>query len=265
MVEGPEKRRRGRPRRSREARHRSRRQLDRHSPVPLYFQLGAALRELLITGDWSPGSQFLTEREIAEDFGVSRTVIRRALGLLVSDGIIALRRGAGAFVTEPRRRFRPIGLVKALSDNSGRLTVEARTARQESVKDGVASFLGLSHSGLVAHVTAVFRLDGELVCLVDSYSRIDVVPWLLPSVEALNQANEPPSPSGLLLGEAKIEIELSFFSAWGGPQLEATPGDPTLIGQLVQSGRTADSNEEQRIEFAHLIFRPDRVQLDFKG
>jgi hypothetical protein len=69
----------------------------------------------------------------------------------------------------------------------------------------------------------------------------------------------------LALGDAEIRIELSFFSAWGGPQLEATPGDPTMIGQLIQWGRLPDGEEEVRIEFAHLIFRPDRAQLDFKG
>lgn len=264
-MEGPDKRRRGRPRRASDGKGRRRRQLNRDSPVPCYFQLGAALREILLTEDWAAGSQFLTEREIGEDFGVSRTVIRRALGLLVSDGMIELRRGAGAFVTAPRRRLHPLGLVRALSEKPEGLRIEIKTAREETAKNGVVRLLGISPSSRVAHVTATFSLHGEPVCLLDSYSRVDVVRWLLPAVRALEQGRASRSPAGLLLAEAEIEIELSFFSTWGGPQLGATPGDPTLIGQLIQSGRAPDGDEEVRIEFAHLIFRPDRVRLDFRG
>ena len=40
------------------------RALDRDSVVPLYFQLGAVLKEMVETGAWQPGARFPTEREI---------------------------------------------------------------------------------------------------------------------------------------------------------------------------------------------------------
>jgi DNA-binding GntR family transcriptional regulator len=57
------------------------RELHRNSDVPLYYQLGAALLEAVETGPWREGARFATERELEEQFKVSRVVVRRALEL----------------------------------------------------------------------------------------------------------------------------------------------------------------------------------------
>ncbi len=49
--------------------------------------------------EWQQGSRLPTEIELAEQFGVSRTVLREALLRLRIDGLITSRPGAGSFVT----------------------------------------------------------------------------------------------------------------------------------------------------------------------
>lgn len=51
-------------------------------------------------GDMPPGSRFPTEREVTDDFGVSRTVVREAFARLSARGLLVSRRGAGAFVAD---------------------------------------------------------------------------------------------------------------------------------------------------------------------
>jgi GntR family transcriptional regulator len=58
------------------------------------------LRALMRSGAYEPGSQFLTEREIAERFRTSRPTANKALSSLVSEGLLEVRRGAGTFVRE---------------------------------------------------------------------------------------------------------------------------------------------------------------------
>src|ERR1700753_1802144 len=94
---------------------------------PLYFQLYPSHGERLLTGTWPPGARFPTEREIGEAYEVSRSVIRRALALLVSDGLIEMARGDGAYVSSPRLSIRPLGLIKALVEPPDRLTVRVRS------------------------------------------------------------------------------------------------------------------------------------------
>ena len=58
------------------------------------------LRALIRAGDFAPGAQFLTEREIAERFKTSRPTANKALSSLVSQGLLEVRRGAGTFVRQ---------------------------------------------------------------------------------------------------------------------------------------------------------------------
>lgn len=51
-----------------------------------------------------PGDRLPTEAQLAESFGVSRTVIREAVSSLKHEGLIDTRQGAGAFVSEITRR-----------------------------------------------------------------------------------------------------------------------------------------------------------------
>lgn len=63
-------------------------------------QLHAKLRRLIGSRKFSPGAQFLTEREVAAQFKTSRPTANKALSQLVSEGLLEFRRGAGTFVRE---------------------------------------------------------------------------------------------------------------------------------------------------------------------
>jgi DNA-binding GntR family transcriptional regulator len=56
------------------------------------------LRERIVLLDFPPGAD-LKESKLAEEFGVSRTPIRRALQALEMDGLVETRVGIGTFVT----------------------------------------------------------------------------------------------------------------------------------------------------------------------
>jgi GntR family transcriptional regulator len=65
---------------------------------PVYHQLNDLLRELVRSGDFPPGAQFLTERQISERFEVSRVTANKALAHLVAAGVLEFRPGVGTFV-----------------------------------------------------------------------------------------------------------------------------------------------------------------------
>lgn len=54
--------------------------------------------DAIIGGRLAPGQRLPSERELAEQFGVSRTVVRDAIKTLSGRGILRIRRGAGIFV-----------------------------------------------------------------------------------------------------------------------------------------------------------------------
>src|SRR6266542_3179450 len=61
------------------------------------------IRQAIVTGRLTQGSRLPPERELAEQFGVSRVTVRDALRALEAMGLIDVRVGArgGAFVTIP--------------------------------------------------------------------------------------------------------------------------------------------------------------------
>lgn len=67
---------------------------------PVYQQLNELLQQLIRKGEFTPGQQFLTEREISERFGVSRVTANKALSHLVVAGVLEFRKGVGTFVRD---------------------------------------------------------------------------------------------------------------------------------------------------------------------
>ena len=58
------------------------------------------LLELIENRAFEAGDALPTERELAETFGVSRSVLRQAFGILEDRGIIVTRRGSGRYLRE---------------------------------------------------------------------------------------------------------------------------------------------------------------------
>jgi len=64
----------------------------------LHAQVVEELTRRIVQGWWAPGSTLPTESELAEQFEVSRTVIREAIRLLGSKGLIMVKHGSGVYV-----------------------------------------------------------------------------------------------------------------------------------------------------------------------
>jgi GntR family transcriptional repressor for pyruvate dehydrogenase complex len=65
---------------------------------PLYERVVHRLEELIRTEDLRAGDRLMTERELAQKLGVSRTSIRQALTALRVRGIVEVRHGDGIYL-----------------------------------------------------------------------------------------------------------------------------------------------------------------------
>src|ERR671937_422816 len=65
-------------------------------------EIVAQIERAIFGGQLSPGDRLQSERELAEEFGVSRITVRDALRILEARGLIKVKVGAsgGAFVSE---------------------------------------------------------------------------------------------------------------------------------------------------------------------
>lgn len=74
------------------------RKIDRDRHQPLYRQIQAALRDDLANRTLLPDEALPPERKLAEEFGVSRITVRKAIEELVREGFLDTRHGSGTFV-----------------------------------------------------------------------------------------------------------------------------------------------------------------------
>jgi DNA-binding FadR family transcriptional regulator len=70
----------------------------RRRPRTLALELMESIAERIRDGRLASGEKLPTEAAIMEDFGVSRTVVREAIGRLAAAGLVATRHGVGTFV-----------------------------------------------------------------------------------------------------------------------------------------------------------------------
>jgi len=70
----------------------------------LYEQLAERIRHLILNGALTPGDKLPTERILAQDYGVSRTVVREAVKTLQQDGLVEVKAGLGTFIVDETDR-----------------------------------------------------------------------------------------------------------------------------------------------------------------
>src|SRR5438876_410282 len=78
--------------------------VDPGNPLPLYYQVYASLLQRIQGGEFPPGSFLPAERQLTEDYGVSRITIIKALNELSREHHIKRQQGRGTVVTHPAER-----------------------------------------------------------------------------------------------------------------------------------------------------------------
>src|SRR3954467_5868125 len=81
--------------------------VDRSSPVPLYYQVAQALQGAIEAGRLAPGLRLDNEIQLADDLGLSRPTMRRAMEYLVGKGLITPRPRLRTTIVTPKGRRPP--------------------------------------------------------------------------------------------------------------------------------------------------------------
>jgi len=97
--------------------------LDYNNSIPLYVQLKERIEQNIFDGIYN--EKIPSEREIMDEFYVSRSTVRQAIGELVSDGVLEKRPGKGTFVS-----------MKPIDDWLGNLSSTSETIQRMGMEPG---------------------------------------------------------------------------------------------------------------------------------
>jgi GntR family transcriptional repressor for pyruvate dehydrogenase complex len=177
----------------------------------LYEEVVQRLRELIDVQGLKPGDRLMSERELAERLGVSRTSVRQALTALEVTGLVRIRHGGGVFLAEPPDDVLP-SLASQLADSYEGLpaVVEVREAIETQT----------------ARLAARRRAEPDLQAMREALERMEA---------AIESGGEP--------GDFDAEFHTAIVRAARNPLLTrlweqlAEPIDQTRRASLARPGR----------------------------
>lgn len=224
---------------------------------------GARLRTHLIgliESGLKPHDKMPTERELAEQFGVTRLTVRRALDQLDHEGRVYRTQGAGTFVSEPRIA-KSVELTSFSDDMRARGLVPgslATSIAEVAAGGAIGAQLGISPRDHVTHIHRIRTADSEPMCIEHTYIPVGLAPGLaaLPIQGSLYD---------LLADRFHLRVAKAEQS------IHATVLDPELARSLgvaefsaaFRVTRVAYDSRNRRLEYAESLYRADRYSYDF--
>jgi GntR family transcriptional repressor for pyruvate dehydrogenase complex len=181
----------------------------------LYEQIVQQIEQSVRDGQLKPGDQLPAERELAQQFGVSRTAVREAVKTLAEKGLVEAYSGRGTFVTGNRQRGMRQSLDRLVDtgnpQSSGYL-VEVREIIEPEFSALAATRIDEQHLGLMREAIAV--MDRSMHD-PDAFIEADLDFHL-----ALAEAVANPIILALLDSIVAVlrEQRSSIFSVEGGPE-----------------------------------------------
>lgn len=121
----------------------------------LYIQIAEQITALITSGEYQPGRQLPSERDLAQQLAVSRPTVREALIALEVAGLVEVKVGVGAFV----RAASHLGRTLPASDHSALEIMQARAVIEPEVAALAAQHI--TEDGLAELAVIVAAMRGQ--------------------------------------------------------------------------------------------------------
>lgn len=233
---------------------------------PFYAQIADALRAEILGGEYQPGGQLPSERELRDRFKVSGNTVRAALVQLRAEGLVTSHQGRGVFVTDQATLRR---LSTDITEGRGFYTMLDRTGRQPATKtevtrgpasEEVAEWLGVPVGEEVVIRSRILRTAGQ----PPTGSAVSYFPaWVVEAAPNLADPDRSGLPEWLreAFGPTYSEdlVDARMPTAAERKRLEIPPRVPVLIIK----GVTRDQ-EHRTLHFIDKVTPAGRMQYGYK-
>lgn len=232
--------------------------LNRHSLTPLYHQIEQSLRQQIESGELRPGHG-LSERELSEQFGVSRMTARQALRALREDGLLHSERGRGTFVTEQKLNVQTRRLLGFTEDMRRRgLKASSRIIRfsRSRPDESLMHQLHLDNGSEVWEISRLRLADRIPMAYETGFVPVRLCPRLKRAeVERGSLYRLLEQVYGVRLSRADEILTAECATREEAELLSIKPRAPVLVVQ-----RTVYAADGTPIEVVRSVYRGDRYQ-----
>ncbi len=150
--------------------------------TPKYYQLAISLREQIASGQLDEGCQLPPEESISKELQLSRGTVRKAIDLLLQEGLITRHQGRGTFITPPPHQsahFSLSSFSQAMRRQYRVPSTQVLTFEVISAPTKVSKRLELPPKTPVFHIERLRMADNQPVALEIRYLPQELCPALI--------------------------------------------------------------------------------------
>ncbi len=233
-------------------------EIDRSSPVPLYFQAATQIERAIVDGVLAVGERLDNEIVLAESLGLSRPTMRRAIQELVDKGLLVRKRGVGTQVVQGhvRRNVELTSLYDDLRRSGRQPTTRVLHIGRETAPDHVAGQLSLASGSQVTRVDRL-RLTGDQPLAV-------MCNYLPDDFDEMDAAQLESGGLYEYLRHRGVHIRIAHQRIGARP---ATPKEASLLKEragapLLTMQRTAFDDVGRAVEYGSHVYRPEMYSFE---
>ena len=235
--------------------------IDPINATPKYHQLATIIRQQIEGGLWKQQEAIPSERQLEQQYKLSRPTIRQAIDLLVRQGYLYRVHGKGTFVSPPKLQKGILELTSFSEDMRNRGLEPGQTILDFGmvpITSKVAKHLEVSdYQRQVLRIKRIRTGNGEPIGIQDSY-------LLLPGDQTITRQEIEQRGSiyailqekfGIFPAAADETLEVTLATAEEASYLQVSEGSPLLLNE-----RTLWSQDRQAVEFVSILYRGDRYK-----
>lgn len=149
--------------------------------IPAYRNMYTSLKRQIKDGEYPAGAFLPTEPELEKKFGVSRTTVRKAVGLLAADGYLRVTQGKGTQVLDVStiQRLNHISsITETLEQKGHKVTTQGMYIQKLPAPEQVAAALEIPPGEPVYQIQRVQCADGQPIAMMLNFLKANLVPGL---------------------------------------------------------------------------------------
>lgn len=232
--------------------------------TPAHVQIEQWLMMLIDSGELIAGDKLPNEKLLAASLRVSRMTLRQSLGSLEARGVLERIPGrqGGTFIRQPRIECDITGLAGFTEQlRRGQLRATARIVSTDVVSASrmTAKALELSCGAEVYEVVRVRMARQQPLALERSYLPVELFPGLLSKRLTGSLYARMRRDYGLAPHSATEFVEPFIATSQVAELLGVAAGSALLLIE-----RTARTTSGQPVEYAHDLFRPDKIRISVR-
>jgi GntR family transcriptional regulator len=234
--------------------------IDRHSVVPLYYQIQQGLLSLIRSGKLKPGKAIPSEEDLSRRLRISRMTARHALKSLCNLGVAYSRRGKGTFVSSIKveKNFRQVlSFSQEMVSRGARPGAKVISFVAIPAEPEVAKALRLRPGEQVIRLQRVRMADSLPMGIETAHLPLRLFPNLLERFNPRTSLYQTLAQHhGIHIAIADEVVEAGLVGAEEARLLRVPKGSPVFLFT-----RTSYVETGEPVEYVKAIYRGDRYKM----